>query len=428
MSNDQIPVVIPTEIVNDKEVILLSWLHETGGKISKGDVLAIIETSKTNMDVLAPIDGFITHDCKPGDEVSVGAIIGYVSKNVSHAIEILPPSCSSNPVPPHTDFELESTPVQFSKKSRELITQNNIDPSLFFNLPFVKESDVIAFLKKSDQKKLDTPFLVPESTLSGKKPTKTKRTEIENLANAKNASIRSVVSSVLVYPYVSSMENYQRDIRLPTLIFEISRLLQHFDDFNSYYHDGLIYQHSAINIAFAIDAGFGLKTVTVANADKKNFIEIEERVIILLNRYMENTLLPEDFQQASFTISDLSSQDVFYFDPLLSHRQSGILGVATTFNIPGSEMGLNTLILSFDHQVLSGKRASEFLAMLKKRLLASIEEYVLNKKDSSYCIGCTKCYRSFQDLEVLRAKLLSYYVTPYKLSPICTICLLNGWE
>jgi pyruvate dehydrogenase E2 component (dihydrolipoamide acetyltransferase) len=423
--SEQISVIIPTEIVNDKEVTIVEWLKENATETQEGEVIAIVETSKMNVEIVSPASGFLKHLCEFGDDIAVGAEIAYIESVLSTASNEPQDKAEEN-----IESLLESSPVRFSKKAKKLMIEHQINPALFSSMSVVKESDVYVFLQDGNQVRLKekpVPVRPVQKTeqLNGKKPSRAKRTEIDNLRAGQDQSVKSFITTLVPFSQPPIIERYLLDNRLSILIFETAKLLQQFKEFNAYYSSGFLCEHDSINIAFAIDADFGLKTLTVANADQKSFGEIQADVEALINRYLENELNSEDFRQASFTITDLSSQDVFCFDPLLSQKQSAILGIGASYNIPGHDLAIATFVLSFDHQVTEGKRASEFLAELKKRYLGHIMSYgekeMLEKE-----VHCGSCYRSLQDLKALKAKLLSHYLTPSKTELICSICL-NGW-
>ena len=56
--SEQISVIIPTEIVNDKEVTIVEWLKENATETQEGEVIAIVETSKMNVEIVSPASGF----------------------------------------------------------------------------------------------------------------------------------------------------------------------------------------------------------------------------------------------------------------------------------------------------------------------------------------------------------------------------------
>jgi pyruvate/2-oxoglutarate dehydrogenase complex dihydrolipoamide acyltransferase (E2) component len=79
-----------------------------------------------------------------------------------------------------------------------------------------------------------------------------------------------------------------------------------------------------------------------------------------------NEIKPEEIGTGRFTITDLSSQGILFFEPLLVARQSAILGIGGDFDISKPVLSLT---LAFDHRVHDGRQVSEFLKKLKARLL-----------------------------------------------------------
>ena len=85
----------------------------------------------------------------------------------------------------------------------------------------------------------------------------------------------------------------------------------------------------------------------------------------LVSRYVDGTLTPADVAESSLTISDLSMENVLFFQPLLNHRQALALGVGGDLELPGQPL---TLTATFDHRVTSGREVSAFLATIRRLL------------------------------------------------------------
>src|SRR2546427_4503426 len=161
--------------------------------------------------------------------------------------------------------------------------------------------------------------------------------------------------------------------------------------------------YEEINIGFAVDAGHGLKVPVIHQADTKSLQDIASEMQECLLNYLENTLRVESLVGGTFTITDLSSEGVFTFSPLINQGQSAILGVGGEFFLPHSPEGLFNLILSFDHQLAEGRQATQFLQDLAYRLQAYS---TLLQSDMSHaavaeelhCARCLPSLRQFQRL------------------------------
>src|SRR3989338_9097782 len=230
MTDMQIPIVVPFEIVNDKEVTLIEWVRQSGEPVSKNETIAIIETSKMNVDLSAPADGFLKHLHKIGTDIPVGEIIGYVSNKACAIFQETGNTAVADPKDFYNDKQLQPPSIQFSKKAKELMTKNNLAPEFFYHLPLVKEADVLDFLKNQSQKKSPAIQKLIENEI---KISRTKRAEIENLNGAKNQTVKSMITSLMLYPYSIEVKEYLQDNQLALLIFETARLLTQFTELNT---------------------------------------------------------------------------------------------------------------------------------------------------------------------------------------------------
>src|SRR5690242_16991635 len=76
---DYTPVLAPREGVNDDVVRVVQWLVADGARVESGQPLAVLETTKSTFDLLAPVAGFAFRMAEAGAEVAVGAPVALVS-------------------------------------------------------------------------------------------------------------------------------------------------------------------------------------------------------------------------------------------------------------------------------------------------------------------------------------------------------------
>ena len=153
-------------------------------------------------------------------------------------------------------------------------------------------------------------------------------------------------------------------------MFEAARLLRKHPVFNAFYEDGAVNYYDEVNVGFAVDAGEGLKVPVIRDADKKDLGAIAREIQDLLLAYTSGEITLEAASGGTFTVTDLSGEGVFSFQPLINHRQSAILGVGAESLAPGSSSGSYQLILAFDHRLTEGRAAARFLKDLRDKLSA----------------------------------------------------------
>ena len=110
----------------------------------------------------------------------------------------------------------------------------------------------------------------------------------------------------------------------------------------------------------------------------------------LSTSYLEDVLDVEDVTGITFTITDLSSQDVLFFTPLINMGNSAILGISAV----DKKLNRSTLSLTFDHRVTDGNIAAAFLKELPKR----VQPYrSIEKIFDAKTIACFKCFKTLDE-------------------------------
>ncbi len=129
-----------------------------------------------------------------------------------------------------------------------------------------------------------------------------------------------------------------------------------------------------IHIGLAIETQNGLLVPVLRDADKLGLVEIARKRSDLAERARTGKLLPEEFEEGVFTITNLGMYRVDAFDAILNPPQAAILAVGRIKERALVEQGqviaapMLTLSLSVDHRVLDGARAAVFLGELAEML------------------------------------------------------------
>ncbi len=122
-----------------------------------------------------------------------------------------------------------------------------------------------------------------------------------------------------------------------------------------------------INIGVAVTLEDGLVVPVVRNADKERLSEISALVRGFAERARSNQLTPSELQGGSFTITNLGNFGIDAFTPIINPPESAILGVGRIVKKPvvhNDEIAIRsmlTLSLTFDHRVIDGAPAAQFL-------------------------------------------------------------------
>jgi len=129
--NKQYEILMPRLGVNDDSAMLAQWLVKDGDWVSKGQKVAVIETSKETSEVTSRQEGIIHFLSEDGDEVNVGNPIAVIGEGEKPAI-----------------MDKPKPEIRITEKARKLVEENGIDESLLPTDRLIKEKDVLPFIQK----------------------------------------------------------------------------------------------------------------------------------------------------------------------------------------------------------------------------------------------------------------------------------------
>lgn len=131
---------VPHEIVNDDIVAIAQWNFTAGAQVESQDVVALVETSKAVVEVLAGAKGYLEIIHPQGAEVEIGTVIGRVGEK---------PFNGKYDESNVEDSNISAVPegTSFSRKALNLIKEKGLAPDLFSGRGLVREKDVRAYLE-----------------------------------------------------------------------------------------------------------------------------------------------------------------------------------------------------------------------------------------------------------------------------------------
>jgi 2-oxoglutarate dehydrogenase E2 component (dihydrolipoamide succinyltransferase) len=135
--------------------------------------------------------------------------------------------------------------------------------------------------------------------------------------------------------------------------------------------DEIVYKHY-YDIGVAVGTERGLVVPIVRDADHKSFIEIELEIASLAKRARDGKLTLEDLTGGTFSISNGGIYGSMMSTPILNPPQSGILGMhnivprAVVVNGQIVARPMMYLALSYDHRIVDGREAVQFLVRVKE--------------------------------------------------------------
>lgn len=378
-------ITIPRLGWSMEEGTFVEWLKQDGEVVTVGEPLFALESDKALQEIEAVDVGilYITpHGPKPGDVVSVGAVVGYILQDQEQppVLKEVAPKVASRqaepkpaPQPGSTPHTERSTP-RISPRALRIAQAKGIDWTQLQGTGRtgrIRERDVLnAVGSESMASTLDVSgTLRPVSSL--------RRTIARRLQASARETVPVTLTTKLNAESLAALrDRLKREMpdRVPSygniIACCAATLLKDCPELNACWRDDGLYLYSEINIAFAVDTDTGLMVPVIRDADRLPLTELSRQTKELARLAREGRLTPQQASGGTLTITNLGMFDIDAFTPIISPQQSAVLGIGRLVDEPVVRDGqivigkTLTLSLTFDHRVLDGAPAARWLQQL----------------------------------------------------------------
>ena len=150
--------------------------------------------------------------------------------------------------------------------------------------------------------------------------------------------------------------------------------LRAFPQLNSSLDGTNVVRHKEINVGIAVALDWGLIVPVIKNADEKNILGIQRTMNDLAERARSKKLRPEEVQESTFSITNPGVFGGLFGQPVISQPNVGILGLGAIEKRPvviNDSIAIRSMCyvtLSYDHRVVDGAIAHQFLHKVKETL------------------------------------------------------------
>jgi len=396
------------------EGVLVRWVKKEGETVTKGDVLAEIETDKATVEVESSFSGVVyRHMVEEGAVVPVGAPITIIAAPGERVTDDKPAAIAATPAAaisqPETQKPVE--PVQTKEiipaadggfvKASPLAKRIAADSGIA--LEGIKGSgpggrvvkkDIeqaaaevttarAAITKDMTESKVEVPSLplaepwnvIPASRTDEHTPLTKLRAAIAR---------RMVESKAAPHFYVTheydmaALMKLRKELNefLPEadrfsvndfIVKAVALTLRQFPNINASFNETEVVRHGSINIGVAVALDNGLMTITSRDADIKPLRAISGEIKTMAARARAGKVKPEDIEGSTFSISNLGMFDVENFAAIINAPEAAILAVSSVRQVPvvvDGNLAVGTRMkatLSADHRVTDGAEAALFM-------------------------------------------------------------------
>jgi len=155
--------------------------------------------------------------------------------------------------------------------------------------------------------------------------------------------------------------------------------LQQFPIVNASLEDQGIRYHRHVNVGIAVALDWGLIVPVLKNADELNFLGLQRGITDLGERARSKKLKPEDVEGSTFTITNPGQFGAVFGLPIINQPNSAIMGVGGITKTPlvvtdaddNDSIAIRSVVhltLGYDHRLIDGAVADQFMALVKKTM------------------------------------------------------------
>jgi len=375
---------------------ILTWYKNVGDTVKMDELLADIETDKVVIEVASPIDGTLTEILKDSGDIIVsneaiarveqGSSIGN-SETATTALAATPAATTGEIA------ELENNLIT-SPAAKKLIEENRLAAHSIMGSGKggrITKEDVLDYIRASSSQSVPQPKISVASTENTAKGRIEERVPMSRLrAKVADRLLEAVQTTAMLTTFNEANMEAIIDIRtrykdefgeahsgtrlgfMSFFVRACTEALKRFPAVNASIDGADIVYHGYQDIGVAVSSPRGLVVPVLRNADHMGLAQVEREINMLAEKARDGSLAIEEITGGTFTISNGGVFGSLLSTPILNPPQTAILGMHKIQDRPMSVDGeikilpMMYLALSYDHRMIDGKEAVQFLDTIKK--------------------------------------------------------------
>ena len=362
----EVKVPVLPESIN--EATVAAWHKKPGDSVEVDDVIVEIETDKVVLEVPAEESGILTEIlAEEGETVNEQQVLGLLDDSAD---------ASNNDTPEQAQDAQEET-VKTAQVSPEEAPKEEVKKEPIAAPQIPREEPAAAPVSQSSQPSSNrmeerVPMTRIRKTIANRLHSATQNTAMLTTFN-------EVDMSEILAMRASYKEAFEKkySVKLGFMSFFVKAAvesLKKFPTVNAYLDGDDIVYHAFCDVSVAVSSDRGLVVPVLRDAHKMGMHDIEKGIMDYAVRAQDGTLGIEEMSGGTFTISNGGVFGSLLSTPILNSPQSAILGMHKTHERPIAVNGevvikpMMYLALSYDHRIIDGKEAVQFLISIKEAL------------------------------------------------------------
>ncbi len=421
---------MPTDVVMPQmgesifEGTITKWLKKPGDKVQRDEPLFEISTDKVDAEIPAPATGVLQEiKVSEGNTVQVNTVVGVIGEGNGATASASPakiaapsppapttqaPRPEPSPAPsqaapsqasPAVEKEDNESDVRSSPLVRKLAREHNVDLAKVSGTGTggrVTKQDILDFVDRGSSTPASAPVsparvppapqaipgdLVPMSQMRkiiAQRMIESRRTSAHvhcmfEVDITRIVNLRNKLKSGFEQRYGARLTF------MPFFVRAAIIALQQFPIVNASLEGDNVRYHKHVNAGIAVALDWGLIVPVLKGADELNFLGLQRGITDLGERARSKKLMPNDVEGATFTITNPGQFGAVFGLPIINQPNVAILGIGGITKQPmvltdkdgNDSIAIRSVVhltLGYDHRIIDGAVADQFMAFVKKTL------------------------------------------------------------
>src|SRR5213594_3939392 len=423
-------IVMPQMGESIVEGTITKWLKKPGDKVQRDEPLFEISTDKVDAEIPAPASG-VLQDIKvaEGTTVQVNTVVGTIAadgesasaaskpvaapqpapapaeKNASAPPKAAPSQAEQQPVPAPAPAHEEEDHARSSPLVRKIAREHNVNLSQVSGTGLggrITKQDIMAFLERTEATAPGASAPAPARAPQPPAPaapapipgdlvpaTQMRKIIAQRMIESRRTSAHVHSMFEVDLTRIVNLRNklkagfeQRHGARLTFMPFFVRAAiiaLQQFPIVNASMEGESIRYHRHVNMGIAVALDWGLIVPVLKNADDLNFLGLQRGITDLGERARSKKLKPEEVEGSTFTITNPGQFGAVFGLPIINQPNSAIMGVGGIAKVPlvvtdadgNDSIAIRSVVhltLGYDHRLIDGAVADQFMALVKRTL------------------------------------------------------------
>ena len=424
-------IVMPQMGESIVEGTITKWLKKPGDKVQRDEPLFEISTDKVDAEIPAPASG-VLQDIKvsEGTTVQVNTVVGTIATDGESAAAASKPVAAPQPAPAPAEKNASAPPKAATSQTeqqpapapapaheeedharssplvRKIAREHNVNLSQVSGTGLggrITKQDIMAFLERTEATaapgaSAPAPARAPQppapaapAPIPGDLVPATQMRKIiaQRMIESRRTSAHVHSMFEVDLTRIVNLRNklkagfeQRHGARLTFMPFFVRAAiiaLQQFPIVNASMEGESIRYHRHVNMGIAVALDWGLIVPVLKNADDLNFLGLQRGITDLGERARSKKLKPEEVEGSTFTITNPGQFGAVFGLPIINQPNSAIMGVGGIAKVPlvvtdadgNDSIAIRSVVhltLGYDHRLIDGAVADQFMALVKRTL------------------------------------------------------------